>query len=105
MRRLSEMAVVACALFLLVEPAFAEQAAQAASGGLDLSRLAACFGIAVAAFGGALGQGRTASSALEGISRNPGASGQLFTPMLLGLALIETLVLFTFLICAKGVLF
>ena len=53
--------------------------------------IAAGLGIGIAAFGGALGQGKAASAALEGIARNPGASGKLFTPMILGLALIESL--------------
>jgi F-type H+-transporting ATPase subunit c len=60
--------------------------------------IAAGFGIAVAAFGGALGQGRAISSALEGIARNPGATGKIFTPMIIGLALIESLVLYAFII-------
>ncbi len=60
--------------------------------------LAAGLGIGIAAFGGALGQGRAAAAALEGIARNPGASGQLFTPMILGLALIESLVIYAFVI-------
>ena len=60
--------------------------------------VAAGFGIAFAAFGGALGQGRTASTALDGIARNPGAAGKLFTPMILGLALIESLVIYSLLI-------
>ena len=46
----------------------------------------------------ALGQGRAAAAALEGISRNPGAAARIQTPMILGLALIESLVLFAFLI-------
>ncbi len=60
--------------------------------------LACGLGIAIAAFGGALGQGRTASSALDGIARNPGASGKIFTPMILGLALIESLVIYSLII-------
>jgi F-type H+-transporting ATPase subunit c len=60
--------------------------------------IAAGFGIALAAFGGALGQGRTASTALDGIARNPGASGKLFVPMILGLALIESLVIYSLII-------
>ena len=54
--------------------------------------------IGLAAIGGALGQGRAAASALEGIARNPGASGKLFTPLILGLALIESLVIYAFVI-------
>ena len=54
--------------------------------------------IGAAAVGGALGQGRAAAAALEGIARNPGASGKLFTPLILGLALIESLVIYAFVI-------
>jgi F-type H+-transporting ATPase subunit c len=43
-----------------------------------------------------MGQGRASAAALEGISRNPGAAGRIQTPMILGLALIESLVLFSF---------
>ncbi len=60
--------------------------------------LAAGLTIAIAAFGGALGQGKAAVAALEGIARNPAASGKLFTPMILGLALIESLVIYAFVI-------
>lgn len=54
--------------------------------------------IGLAAIGGALGQGRAAAAALEGIARNPNASGKLFTPLILGLALIESLVIYAFVI-------
>lgn len=57
--------------------------------------IAVAFGIGLAAFGGAFGQSRAASAALEGISRNPNAADKVFVPMLLGLAFIESLVLFT----------
>jgi F-type H+-transporting ATPase subunit c len=60
--------------------------------------LAAALGIGIAAFGGALGQGKAAAAALDGIARNPGASDKLFTPMILGLALIESLVIYALLI-------
>ena len=55
-------------------------------------------GLGLAAFGGGLGQGKTAAAALEGIARNPGASDKIFVPMIIGLALIESLVLYTFII-------
>ena len=60
--------------------------------------LAAGLGMAIAAFGGALGQGKAAAAALEGIARNPSASDKLFTPMILGLALIESLVIYSLVI-------
>ena len=60
--------------------------------------LAAGLAIGIAAFGGALGQGKAAAAAVEGIARNPGASGKVFTPMILGLALIESLVIYALLV-------
>lgn len=95
MRRFFSLTIVFVAVMLFVDSAFAEEAANVASGS-DLGKLAAGFGVALAAFGGALGQSKIAASALEGIGRNPGAAGSMFTPMLLGLVFVETLVLFTF---------
>lgn len=60
--------------------------------------MAAGLGIGIAALGGALGQGRAAAAALDGIARNPGAAGQIRGPMILGLALIESLVIYALII-------
>ncbi|OGQ05724.1 MAG: ATP synthase F0 subunit C [Deltaproteobacteria bacterium RIFCSPLOWO2_01_44_7] len=60
--------------------------------------LATGLGIGLAAFGGALGQGRAAASALEGIARNPEAAGKVMTPMIIALALIESLVIYSLVI-------
>jgi F-type H+-transporting ATPase subunit c len=60
--------------------------------------LAAAFAIGLAAFGGAFAQAKTASSALDGIARNPAAEGKIRTPMIIALALIESLVLYAFVI-------
>lgn len=76
--------------------AFAQEGGPAAYGeNVGLMALATAIGIGAAALGGTLGQGRAASAALEGISRNPNASDKVFVPMILGLAFIESLVLFT----------
>ena len=56
--------------------------------------LAAALAISVSVVGGAIGQGRTATAGLEAMGRNPGASDKIFTPMIIGLALIESLVLY-----------
>lgn len=82
--------------------AFAQEgaaAAGAASNSFDMQAMAVlgagiCMGLAV--LGGGMGQGRAAAAALEGISRNPGAAPRIQTPMIIGLALIESLVLFAF---------
>jgi F-type H+-transporting ATPase subunit c len=60
--------------------------------------VAAVFGFAIAVAAGAIGQSRIAASAVEGAARNPGAAGRIQTMMILGLALIESLVLFALLI-------
>ena len=63
-----------------------------------LIAIAAGLGLGLAAFGGGLGQGRAAAAALDGIARNPGAAGQIRGPMILGLALIESLVIYALII-------
>lgn len=77
---------------LMPAMAFAEETA---AGGKPMYALAKGFAVGAAALGAALGQGKIVSAALEGIARNPGASGQIFTPMLLGVAFVETLLIFT----------
>jgi F-type H+-transporting ATPase subunit c len=62
------------------------------------AKLAAGLGFGLAAGLGAIGQGRVAAAAVEGTARNPGASGRIQTLMILGLALIESLVLFALVI-------
>jgi F-type H+-transporting ATPase subunit c len=88
------------AIFLLPLLALAQDD-HSGSNNFDVrSWAAAGAGIAIGlgVLGGALGQGRAAAAALEGISRNPGASARIQTPMILGLALIESLVLLAFVI-------
>ena len=82
---------------MVAASAFAQEAGGAAAFGErdKWIAVAAAIGVAIAAFGGAFGQGRTASTALDGIARNPGAADKLFTPMILGLAFIESLVIYS----------
>ncbi len=60
--------------------------------------ISAGFAIAVAASFGALSQAKAAAAALEGIGRNPGAAGKVQTPMIIALALIESLVIYALVI-------
>ena len=95
------------ATFLLPVLAFAQDD-RAGSNSFDVKAWAAAgagIAIGLGVLGGALGQGRAAAAALEGISRNPGASARIQTPMILGLALIESLVLIAFVIAfwLKGI--
>lgn len=86
----------ALAVLLISTPALAaDGAAMDPKGWIAL---AAGLGIGIAAFGGALGQGRTAAAALEGIARNPQAASKIQTPMIIGLALIESLVIYALVI-------
>ncbi|MBP9674565.1 MAG: ATP synthase F0 subunit C [Bacteriovoracaceae bacterium] len=78
--------------------AVAEVAHTASSSNSHYLAFAAAFTIAVAVLGGAYAQGKAASVALEGIARNPGAADKLFTPMIIALALIESLVIYAFVI-------
>jgi F-type H+-transporting ATPase subunit c len=86
---------------LLSSTALAQEAGAAGTNAFDVQAAAAVgagLAIAFAVVGGALGQGRAVAAALEGISRNPGAAPRIQTPMILGLALIESLVLFAFVV-------
>ncbi len=55
--------------------------------------------MAIASSFAALGQGLAISKAVEGISRQPSASGQIQMNLIIGLALIESLAIYTFVIC------
>ena len=55
---------------------------------------AAGFGIAIAAFGCGIGQALGLKSAVEGVARNPEASGKITVTLLIGLALIESLCIY-----------
>ncbi len=84
---------------LLLSPAvFAQTAAAAPAGGTNWVAISAAFGMGLAAFGGSIAQSRVASSACEGMARNPGAAGAIRAAMILGLVFIETLALLTLVI-------
>ena len=76
-------------------PALAEEVA---ANGIKLGSMAAGLAIAIAAVGGALGQGKAVAAALDGISRNPSAEPKIKNNLVLGLALIESLVLLALII-------
>jgi F-type H+-transporting ATPase subunit c len=97
MRRVAKLFVPMAAFVLTAlssAAAFAQGAAPAADNSKGLIGIGAALAIGLAALGGGLGQGRAAASALDGIARNPQASGKIFVPMIVGLALIESLVIY-----------
>ena len=88
--------VTVAAATLMSVPALAEEGA--VGGTPALKYLAAGLAIGLAVLGGASGQGRAASTAYEGIGRNPQSADKMFTPLLLGLALIEFQTIMAFII-------
>ena len=97
-KKIALFATSAAVLFVLFAPmAFAQD------GGADkvvdpMRFIAAGLSIGIAACGCGIGQGRAAAGALEGISRNPSAYSKIFTPMIIALALIESLSIYALLI-------
>jgi F-type H+-transporting ATPase subunit c len=102
--RMAFFAVVG--VLMAAMPALA-QAGQAAADNeasvAKYAKLAAGFGFAIAAGLGAIGQSRVAAAAAEGTARNPGAGGRIQILMIIGLAFIETLVIFTLVIVFAAV--
>jgi F-type H+-transporting ATPase subunit c len=92
--------LVALLVVAAASVAFAAEGAAAPGDGnvKTFIALAAGFGIAIASFGGALGQAKAIAAGLEGIARNPSAQNKIFIPMIVGLALIESLVIYTLVI-------
>ena len=80
-------------LMLVALPAFGQGTQPAASGGFTL-HVASAMAIASGLCG--LAQGKAIAASAEGIARNPGAAGAIRILLLLGLAFIESLALFTF---------
>ena len=100
MRKLNKVFFAVVAVLLVAMPVLAQTPAVVpeADNSAGLKAIAAGIGFAIAVFGGALGQSRIGAAACEGAARNPGASAKIQTMMILGLALIESLVLFALVI-------
>jgi F-type H+-transporting ATPase subunit c len=97
MRKVVMLAMLLVACSVLAVPAFA-QGAEPAAAGTNWVAITSGFAMAFAAALAALGQSRVASAACEGLARNPAARPGIQLALILGLAFIESLVLFTFLI-------
>jgi len=78
--------------------AFAQESASNAQDTGMFAALAAGLAIGIAAAGCGVGQGLAGAAALDGIARNPNASDKIFTPMILVLALIESLAIYALVI-------
>ena len=97
MKKLQYM-FMSLAAMLLATPAFAADAVNGGSPAGQWVPLAAALGMALAAGLCGLGQGKATASATEALARNPGARPGIFIFLILGLAFIESLALFTFVI-------
>lgn len=86
-------------LFLLILSGVATAADDATASLVPgIVALGAGLGIAIAAFGCALAQGRVGGAAMESIGRNPNSADKIFTPLILSLALIEALGIYALII-------
>ena len=97
--------LMAAVLMLLAVSAFAQEptttaptTTAAAATGVKWSYVAAAFVLGIAAAFGALGQGRAIAASVEGIARNPSAGAAIRGAMIIGLALVESLVIYALVI-------
>jgi F-type H+-transporting ATPase subunit c len=96
MRKLQYLFMALAALFM-ASPAFA-QATGGAAAAPSWVPIGAGIGMAIASGLCGLGQGRAAGSAAEAVARNPGARAAIQLFLIFGLAFMESLALFTFVI-------
>lgn len=92
MRKL-QYVFMALSMMFLAMPAFGQSAGSTANPWIPL---AAGLGMALASGLCGLGQGKATASSAEALARNPGARPGIFLFLILGLAFIESLALFTF---------
>jgi F-type H+-transporting ATPase subunit c len=103
MRKLNLLFFAVVGVLMTTMPVLAQApVADPADSNAGLKAIAAGVGFAIAVVGGALGQSRIGAAACEGAARNPGAAAKIQTMMILGLALIESLVLFALLVVFAG---
>ena len=86
--------LVWASLALAAEAAGTAGAAATLGSFFSYAVMAAGFGIGIAAFGTGIGQGLAINKSVEGIARNPEASGKITVTMLIGLAMIESLCIY-----------
>jgi F-type H+-transporting ATPase subunit c len=100
MKKITAIMLLVIGLMLVASAAFASEATATGSDAAKMSfyasvALASAIGIGIAALGTGIGMGMGIGRAVEGIARNPEASGKIMTTMIVGLALIESLAIYT----------
>lgn len=92
------LALTSFSAFAQGAPAVPESANFPVAGVIRWGAIGAAFLLGIAAAAGAIGQSRAIAAAVEGIARNPGAAAAIRLSMLIGLALIESLVIYALVI-------
>ncbi|MCL2701236.1 MAG: ATP synthase F0 subunit C [Phycisphaerae bacterium] len=67
--------------------------------GVGWAMLGGGIGAGLAAIGAGLGVGRIGGSMVEGIARQPEASGSMFAPMIITAAMVEGVAMFAIVVC------
>jgi F-type H+-transporting ATPase subunit c len=96
MRKMHAALLLTFVIFMFTTPVFAQ--GEPTGGGMvhaDWVVISAGFAMAIASSLCGLAQGRAISAACEGLARNPGAAPAIRFALLLGLALIESLAIYT----------
>jgi F-type H+-transporting ATPase subunit c len=104
MRKLHAALLLSFVVLMFTTPVFAQGAEAAAPGHLNFVVVSAAFGMAIASSICGLAQGKAISAACEGLARNPGAAPAIRFALLLGLALIESLAIYTLVVIFVKVL-
>jgi F-type H+-transporting ATPase subunit c len=95
MFRLWKVLVFCWAVFMLASPALAQDTA---GGGVNMN-LGAAVGAGLVILGAGFGIGRIGGQAVEGMSRQPEAAGNIQTAMIISAALIEGATFFALIVC------
>jgi F-type H+-transporting ATPase subunit c len=99
-KRVMALAVLVLVALVVTAPVMAQEADGGSS--VNWGILAAAFAIGIAAAAGASGQAKATAAAVSALARNPGAAGDIRFALILGLALIESLVIYALLIAFFG---
>ena len=70
-----------------------------AAAGVGISKLGAAIGAGIAVLGAGFGIGRIGSAAMDGIARQPEASGDIRMSMIIAAALVEGVALSAIVVC------
>jgi len=96
MKKIYVLAGLACILFLMAVPAFAQDGGDAVPS--HWNAVTAGFAMAIASAGCGMAQAKATAAAAEGMARNPGAAPAIRFALILALVLIESLALYTLVI-------